>query len=315
MEEFVVYMHTNKINGKKYIGITCQDAERRWRPDGYGYKNNRYFYNAIKKHGWDNFESVVLMSGLTKEQAESEEIKLIELHDTTNRTNGYNNAHGGGANGFHTAETKKKMSQKAKARPVNPLAIKRMAETNRSREYTEQHRRNISESLTGKKLSPEHCKSISESHKGYVMPESQKKNISNSVREALSSPEVRKKISDANKNNPAMIAHLHKLAIDRMQYNEPVVLINTGEQFENHPVAAKRFGMQTDKVLKNCLGTTLSAGKGKDGKPLIWRFLREYDRDIDYQKEYAERCSLLKKAAAEKRWASIRSGGGVACGG
>lgn len=306
MEGFVVYMHTNKINGKKYIGITCQDSERRWRPDGDGYKNNCYFYNAIKKHGWDNFESAVLMSGLSKEQAEAEEVRLIALYDTTNRIKGYNNAHGGGANGFHTEETKKKMSEVTRQRPVNWDKIRKMQELNTGKKAGRETRKKISDALTGKKLSPEHCKNISESHKGYVMPEAQKKKIRESCIAALSSPEARKRISNTSKSNTVIIEHLRKMATGRMQYNEPVVLTNTGEQFENHAVAAKKFGMQTDKALKSCLKVTLSAGKGKNGKPLVWRFLREYDPDFDYQKEYGERRILLNAAAANKRWASRR---------
>lgn len=46
-----VYMHTNKINNKKYIGITCLDRYwDRWRSDGSGYKN-QVFGNAIKNMG------------------------------------------------------------------------------------------------------------------------------------------------------------------------------------------------------------------------------------------------------------------------
>ena len=87
------------------------------------------------------------------------------------------------------------------------------------------------------------------------------------------------------------------------------MLTNTGEQFENHPIAAKKFGMQTDKVLKNCLKETLSAGKDKEGKPLVWRFLREYDSEFDYQKEHAEGSLLISKEAAKKMWESRRRGG------
>lgn len=44
---FCVYIHVLP-NGKKYIGITCKKPEYRWN-HGDGYKNNRHFYNAIKK--------------------------------------------------------------------------------------------------------------------------------------------------------------------------------------------------------------------------------------------------------------------------
>lgn len=64
---YCVYIHTNKINNKKYIGITSQTPSRRWR-NGEGYKGCSYFYNAIKKYGWDNFYHDVVAVGYPKKR-------------------------------------------------------------------------------------------------------------------------------------------------------------------------------------------------------------------------------------------------------
>ena len=67
---YCVYKHTNKFNGKVYIGITSQQPEKRWK-NGYGYEGNEYFYRAIQKYGWnDGFNHEIIVSGLTKESKE-----------------------------------------------------------------------------------------------------------------------------------------------------------------------------------------------------------------------------------------------------
>lgn len=91
---YCVYKHTNISNGKVYIGITSQQPEKRWK-NGYGYEGNEYFYRAIQKYGWDGFEHEIISDGLTKEQACSIEIELIEVYDSTNPEKGYNFSSGG----------------------------------------------------------------------------------------------------------------------------------------------------------------------------------------------------------------------------
>lgn len=94
MNNYIVYKHENLVNHKIYIGITCDVPKRRWKAGG-GYKHNVYFYNAIKKYGWDNFKHDVLYENLTKEQAEEIEIRLIKKYNSTNKEKGYN-IHPGG---------------------------------------------------------------------------------------------------------------------------------------------------------------------------------------------------------------------------
>ena len=91
---YKVYKHTAP-NGKVYIGITNQKPERRWGKNGQGYKENDYFYKAIKKHGWQNFKHEILADGLTEEEACLMEIRLIEEYKSTDRNYGYNRHAGG----------------------------------------------------------------------------------------------------------------------------------------------------------------------------------------------------------------------------
>lgn len=92
--KFTVYMHTSP-NGKKYIGITCQDVDKRWGSNGTGYRRCTYFGNAIKKYGWDNIQHDVLSEGLTEAEAKQCEKDLIVEYKTRDPSFGYNMTDGG----------------------------------------------------------------------------------------------------------------------------------------------------------------------------------------------------------------------------
>lgn len=124
MGNFCVYCHTNKLNGKKYIGITKQKPEERWR-QGKGYKKGA-FHNALKKYGWDGFSHVVLYSELSEVEAKEKEIELIAKYHTNEEANGYNITEGGdGTSGYkRSADEIKAMSISRKGRHVgnrNPM--------------------------------------------------------------------------------------------------------------------------------------------------------------------------------------------------
>ena len=122
--DWKVYIHTNKTNGKVYIGITCRDSFVRW-ANGKGYRNynsqgipNSHFDRAIMHYGWDSFDHQIIGENLTLEQASAMEIELISKYESTNPEKGYNIAKGGkgSAGAKHTEETKERLRELAKER-------------------------------------------------------------------------------------------------------------------------------------------------------------------------------------------------------
>lgn len=92
--KYVVYLHTLKSDGRKYVGITCQKPEKRWKNGG-GYQTNEYFWRAIQKYGWDNFKHEILFENLSSDQACLKEQALIKLFNTTDYKFGFNLTTGG----------------------------------------------------------------------------------------------------------------------------------------------------------------------------------------------------------------------------
>lgn len=109
---YCIYTHTNKTNGKIYVGLTSMKPEERW-SNGKGYHKGTYFRNAIDKYGWNNFEHEVIKDNLTKEEASYWEQYYISFFNSTDRQYGYNMSSGGENGGGHpqTINTRKKISE------------------------------------------------------------------------------------------------------------------------------------------------------------------------------------------------------------
>jgi len=95
LNNWCIYCHINKINSKRYIGITSRKPLHRWGRNGKGYEKCVLFYKAIKKYGWDNFEHIIIQENLSKEDACKLEVNLILQFNTNNSNYGYNLSSGG----------------------------------------------------------------------------------------------------------------------------------------------------------------------------------------------------------------------------
>lgn len=126
---YSVYMHITP-SGKKYVGITRLEPEKRWQ-GGSGYRHNEYFTKAIKKYGWQNITHIVLETGLTAEQAEREERRLIVENRSNDRRYGYNLTDGGETGKQLSDESRKRISEKKIGKPSSRKGKHHTAESKR----------------------------------------------------------------------------------------------------------------------------------------------------------------------------------------
>lgn len=137
---YCVYIHTNKTNGKVYVGQTCNKDERFY--DG-KYKSCVLFYKALQKYGGlkNGFTTTILEDNLSKEEANEREIFYITKYNSTNPCFGYNICDGGsGVRNKHTEEWKENHSKRMSG-SNNP---------NYGKHWDEDHKRLLSDKRKGK---------------------------------------------------------------------------------------------------------------------------------------------------------------------
>lgn len=161
-----VYKITNKLDGTAYVGQTTKTLEQRFKahclPSERGCPK---MWNAIHKHGKDNFKIELLWSdpGCSQADLDAKEIAFIESEGTLH-PGGYNLTKGG-LGGRHSDETKKLIGEKSKKAWEENGAKwrKERAEAGRS----EEAKAKTSETLLRVfKERPEIREIISKTHKG-----------------------------------------------------------------------------------------------------------------------------------------------------
>lgn len=129
MAQYYIYCHINKINNKRYVGLTSRNPpSKRWGHNGIYYKQCTCFYNAIQEYGWDNFEHIILKENLTIEEAVYFERYYIKLYNTIS-PNGYNLTSGGEIKKEISKETRKRMSEKRLGHKNSEETRKKMSES------------------------------------------------------------------------------------------------------------------------------------------------------------------------------------------
>jgi group I intron endonuclease len=144
----IVYKAINKLNGKVYIGITTKTLEHRKSIHKRDSKTKHtYFYRAIRKYGFDNFEWEVVDTATTIEELHEKEVFYIKQYDSfDNKDKGYNATSGGGSLYQITEEERLARSERAKGEN-NPMYGTKspLAGT----KFSDEHKAKISNALKG----------------------------------------------------------------------------------------------------------------------------------------------------------------------
>jgi group I intron endonuclease len=187
-----IYLITNTINGKYYVGQTVQSLEKRWKQHiNYAVRGKGFSIgNSIIKHGSENFKIESLCECPDQKSLDSAEQFFVWLLASSLPSFGYNLSKGGQGRGrTSNEETKRKIGLKQKGRkhseesklkrsialkgrkpkPPTPETRLKMRNSQLGRKHPKEVREKISKGQLGNKRGPlslDRKKQISEQFKG-----------------------------------------------------------------------------------------------------------------------------------------------------
>lgn len=252
---YSVYKHTSP-SGKVYIGVTKQQPHLRWQ-NGLGYRTQEYFYRAILKYGWDNFEHEIVYQTESYVDANSKEIELIAKYNSTDKNYGYNIENGGNLKKTVSESTRLKLRN----HHTTPEYRKLVLQINATRWSDPEEHRKMSERTSGennpmhgRKLTDEHKRKLKEGFAKVVFIG--KKGADNPMYGKHHSKEVKKRLSEIKMgaNNPRA---------------KQVICVETQMKYGSVREACRSTGISRDSISRVCLGKLKTAGG------FHWEYVKE----------------------------------------
>lgn len=182
-----IYLVTNMVNGKQYVGQTTMDVSLRFSKHCLKSQYRSRLNYAIEKYGKENFTIETIDYALDQSELDALERLYIFGYQTMDSRNGYNVTKGG-RGGIRTKEAAAKAAEKLRGRKVPRESVEKMAETkrgrprtsaeqavldrmsanNKGRKHSEESKQLMSLAATGRKMPPateEHRKKLSDAAK------------------------------------------------------------------------------------------------------------------------------------------------------
>lgn len=276
-----IYITTNHINGKMYIGQKKYDKNNKWKSYlGSGIALKR----AIKKYGESNFSKDIIEECETKETLDEREKYWIDYYNAVESDDFYNIASGGdGGNTIagYSEEEKKNLSLQ--------LSVVRKGIINIG-----------SKNGNARRVICLNTMEIFES----IIEASTYYNIDKDAIQQCCSPNSKRKTAGIINGENAIWAYYEEntkfeyIPFNReYEYINEVYCINTNQLFTNATVAGNTYGINSSSISQCCNNKLLSAGKHPVTKePLVWC----YKKDIAFAEEKLEKSINKRKNSYEK---------------
>lgn len=288
--QYMVYVHTNKINNKKYVGMT-KHGTARWGHNGIHYIHSfcRAFRSAVLKYGWDAFDHEILHSDLSKEDACRLEKHYIAKFKTNiyrwGNKYGYNLTDGGegtscsydrrGENNplfgkHHTEEAKEKISAakigrySGKDNHSYGVAVS----TDTKNEISKSLKKWFKDNPCPNKR-PVYCitdnlwfDSVRQASKYYGIAESCISGCCNGYAQTASGKQFTRNLDGTLPDYKGSYETVHKQSKKKPGCPQRVVCCETGQVFESLNDAAKYAGLKCSNGIRRCCldGRRMSGG-------------------------------------------------------
>lgn len=255
-----VYIITNLINGKQYVGQTRRTVAKRFKGHARSAASGRksIIHQAIAKHGIENFTVRELATATSQDELDMLEKQFIEQYNTLT-PNGYNLKTGGQHGGSqYSQESRDKMAAAKIGTTASDTTRELMSQVHSER-WSSQDLRD-KKSKTSKKVwqDPDYRAKISKARAEYwsdptnrermaaqakeFTTEEQKQKIGEAVKEAQQRPEVKEKMRRFYKSR------------------QKPVIDNNGVCYDGIKEAAKILGIKGSSIVKALKGEYKSAG-------------------------------------------------------
>lgn len=184
-----IYLITNNVNGKRYVGLTSRSVSERWAEhleEARGSRSRRALTLAIRKYGAPAFTIEQIAEADDWDSLCLAEVDLIESLGTKAPL-GYNMTDGGEGSRGLCEEALERMREKCRKLRHTPESRQKISEAGAGRIMSEETKARISSKHSGKVLSPEHRQKLSLAKTGKKMPvrsEEHKRKISEGLRAA-----------------------------------------------------------------------------------------------------------------------------------